>query len=141
MISALLGVAATAILVGVWPFKRSMPGSVSGNQAAVDQRDWIYGDGAAPADGKATAQGQTADEIVRDAQERARRILAEAGAAGARLDAEAARVSSLLMGERAKLAAFLKELLEEVEGSAALRPQVVHLDEARERKQSSGATD
>jgi hypothetical protein len=208
MISALLGAAATAIVAGVWPFRRGTPDSAdtaaSDDQAAVDQRDWIYGDGAArkasrddavptqddgpldddeaarnqvleetkrraelearviveraeaearaivaaadavpqepTADGKAIA-APAADQIVRDAEERARTILAEATAAGARVDAEAALAGSLLMEERAKLAAFLKELLEEVEGSVALGPQVLHLDEARERKQGTGATD
>ena len=38
-------------------------------------------------------------------------------------------------------AAFLRELLEEVEGSVALGPQVFDLEDARERKQRSGTAD
>jgi hypothetical protein len=100
---------------------------------------------AAEAPGNVSADGSEArrktDEIVRDAEERARQILAEASASGARVDAEAARVGSLLMEERAKLAAFLRELLAEVEDSSAFDSQVLDLDEARERKQSTGAPD
>ena len=205
MIEVFLGAIGMALVAGVWPFRRGTSGSGAGDQAAVDQRDWIYGDGtarkgargnaeqaqddgspeddeakrhqlleetrrraeleartiveraerearaivaaagqardAATADGKTDVDASRADEVVSDAEEEARRILAEATAAGARVDTEAARVGSLLMEERAKLASFLKELLEEVEASVELGPQVLLLDEARERKQSAGTTD
>jgi hypothetical protein len=200
---------ATAVLavVAAWPFRRGTARTDAGQQADVDGRDWIYGDGAtrksagragtpveeappadpvtiaadedatreqlleetrqraeveaktivaraeqtareivaaavpAEAESKTEAAHPATDEALEDAQKRAREILAAAKTVEARVSNEAERAGALLLEERTKLASFLRELLEEVEGAGALDPQVVNLDQARELKQSVGNSD
>jgi vacuolar-type H+-ATPase subunit H len=97
-------------------------------------REIVAAAGTAAGDAKTEADDPERD----DAQERARELLVAAKAAEARIASEAERAGALLMEERVKLAAFLRELLEEVEGAGALGPQVVDLDQARELRQSVG---
>jgi hypothetical protein len=95
---------------------------------------------AGPAEGetKTETDDPAGDGVVDEGEERARELLAAARAAEARVANEAGRAGALLLEERAKLAAFLRELLEEVEGGGALGPQVVDLEQARELKKSVG---
>jgi hypothetical protein len=99
------------------------------------------------ADADATTEGpqvetaaRRAEEIIAAAEERAREILAGAHAVEARMEDEAARAGTLVLRERARLSAFLRELLSEVEAARAPglnEPDVADLDQVRERRQSS----
>jgi hypothetical protein len=97
-------------------------------------REIVAAAGSAGGNAKTEADAPERD----DAQERARELLAAARAAEARVENEAGRAGALLMEERAKLAAFLRELLEEVEGAGAFDPRVLDLEQARELRKSIG---
>ena len=79
-----------------------------------------------------------AAQILRQAEERAREILAAADAERLRLEREAARDRALAAEERTKLSAFLGNVLKEVQQSG-MGATIRDLRELRDRKEKAGS--
>jgi vacuolar-type H+-ATPase subunit H len=129
---ALVGVAALVWLVASGRLGspgRRRPARAQSTAPTVSERDaeWIYGDRVerrphAPAREPNEEARLEADAIVKDAELKAREIIAAAERARSRVEAELAREQTHMAEKSRKLSDFLANTLEEVERASANGP-------------------